>query len=64
MQNTSESACVAGGCRSRNREQRLFLALGQGRLLAKAFTQGVVRMEVKIGSKKIKRNGSFGCPGN
>ena len=37
---------------------------GQGRLLAKAFTQGVVRMEVKIGSKKIKRNGSFGCPGN
>ena len=44
-----ESACVVGGCRSRNWEQRLFLALGQGRLLAKAFTQGVRMMEVEIG---------------
>ena len=38
-----------GGCRSTNREQRLFLDLGQGRLLAKAFTQGVRNMEVEIG---------------
>ena len=44
-----ESACVVGGCRSRNREQRLFLDLGQGRLLAKAFTLGVMIMEVGIG---------------